>query len=322
MAQDPPRPAESDNPESRSEKFQPGAKPANSAPQLPPSLVFQGVATRLLPVLRNSLLQVLRSVAQFLEQAIAQLEAAEPPAGIDPPGQSPSPVQVPRWGQLLQQLQALGSRLQTLGVRVRPAIRDRLPATVNRRLSDPALAGAIAGLLILVLWSFSTLLPDQAPEPGSPVISQPIASPAPPSRAETDLPAPAEPQPVQGFSSPAPTPEPSASPTLALNPEQGLIAAIQTHVAAITDRYTKNLIQSVAANFQGSQLGLQVSEAWYSLPASEQEQLAAEMLQRSRDLDFNTLTIMDNQGRQVARSPVVGSKMVILKRHLSSAVPF
>jgi len=262
---------------------------------------------RLLSVVRDPILRLLRGTVQILEGAIAQLEAAEPQTA------TPSPD--------LQEL--LGSGLQTLqtwGAALRDQIRSRLPAQINQRLSDPVLAGAIAGILVLGLWTVTALLPEEAaevtrlpaPQPSPQVTPQPTPS-LPPEITAPDRPlpeTPALPQPL----APSPQPTPSAIPALKLNPEQKLITAIQTQVAEITDRYAKGLIQSVAANFQGSQLVLQVSEDWYSLSASQQDQLAAEMLQRSRDLDFSSLKIVDEAGRRLARSPVVGREMVILKR--------
>jgi hypothetical protein len=99
-----------------------------------------------------------------------------------------------------------------------------------------------------------------------------------------------------------------------LTPEQTLIAAIENQVAEISDRFADGLIQSIQVNFEGSSLTIKVGDNWYSLTPSQQDKLAARMLEESRGLDFSRLEITDPQGTLLARSPVVGKDMVILKR--------
>jgi hypothetical protein len=122
--------------------------------------------------------------------------------------------------------------------------------------------------------------------------------------APPELKAPQPPQPVEVVQPPQPE----------LTPEQSLVAAIQQQVAEITERYGNGLIQSIDANFLASRLMVKVSDRWYSLKESQQNKLADEILRRSRELDFSRLEITDLEGTLVARTPVVGSNMVILKR--------
>lgn len=301
MAQDQP-PPESDQPRDDATSHS-EAGSDRTQPLTAPSFPFRD---RLLP-LRAPILRLLRGTVQVLERVITKLEALEPQANL------PSP-------NFQEQLHSGLQTLQTWGVTLRNQIRSRLPAPINQRLSDPALAGAILGIVVLCLWTATTLLPDQAaevtrlpaPQPTPQITPQPTPSLPPelvaPAPSLSETPAPAQ------STAPSRQPTPPAVPALKLNPEQKLIAAIQTQVAEITDRYANGLIQSVEANFQGSQLVLHVSEDWYTLSISQQDQLAAEMLQRSRDLDFNTLKIVDEAGRRLARSPVVGTDMVVLQR--------
>jgi hypothetical protein len=51
-----------------------------------------------------------------------------------------------------------------------------------------------------------------------------------------------------------------------------------------------------------------------NLKESQQDKLADEILRRSNELDFSKLEITDLKGTLLARSPVVGPNMVILKR--------
>ena len=99
-----------------------------------------------------------------------------------------------------------------------------------------------------------------------------------------------------------------------LNPEQRLVSAIQDQVAEVTDAYAHGLIQSVAANFRGRLLMVRVGKAWYELERSRQDQMANELWRWSKQLEFNQLQLLDPDNALVARSPVVGPEMIILKR--------
>jgi hypothetical protein len=63
---------------------------------------------------------------------------------------------------------------------------------------------------------------------------------------------------------------------------------------------------------------IKVSSDWYDIKPGKQDKLADEMLSRSAEMDFSKLEITDTKGNIVARSPVVGTHMVILKRQLES----
>lgn len=175
-------------------------------------------------------------------------------------------------------------------------IRSLLPAAWNEKLSDWMLTGAIAGSIVVILVTTAAILPDT---PAQVAKAPPNTIEAPP-----ELKAPKPPQPVEVETPPPPE----------LTPEQSLIAAIQNQVAEITNQYENGLIQSIEANFEGSRLIVKVSDGWYNLKESQQNKLADEILSRSNDLDFSKLQITDLKGTLIARSPVVGTKMVILKR--------
>ena len=93
---------------------------------------------------------------------------------------------------------------------------------------------------------------------------------------------------------------------------------IQNRVSEITDSYADGLIQSIQTKFQGSRLIITVGDDWYNLEQSQQNKLAARMLERARDFDFSQLEITDPEGTLLARSPVVGTDMVIFKRRAVS----
>lgn len=198
--------------------------------------------------------------------------------------------------RLLDRILPTFDKLQAFWDATLTKVRSLLPAAWNQKLSDWALTSAIAGIVVVIMVTTAALLPET---PAQEAKAPPNTIDAPP-----ELKAPKPPQPVEVI----PPPEPE------LTPEQSLVASIQQQVAEITDRYGNGLIQSIEANFMASRLMVKVSDRWYELKESQQNKLADEILSRSRELDFSKLEITDLQGTLVARNPVVGSNMVILKR--------
>lgn len=247
-------------------------------------------------VLKAQSIKALRRTIRLLEGVVAKLEAE--PA----PGTAPSFLDKIQngWGAALEKIRSL------------------LPENLSA-LSNTALTGIIAGIAIILVWTTSILLPGK-PQPAV-VANVPDSEPAPTPTINPppELTAPTAPEPIEVAPSPvevtpSPEPEPSPAPPIQLTPEQNLIASIQNQVAGISDRYADGLIQSIQANFEGSSLTVKVGDDWYNLKQSQQDKLAEKMLERSRELDFTHLEITDPQGKILARSPVVGNEMVILKR--------
>ena len=258
-------------------------------------------------------IKALRGTIGVLEGLVEKLEV-EPPVGTLPPTTIREP-------SLLDKLQLGWSAV--LG-----KIRSLLPENLNQKLSDTALTSIIAGIAVILVWTTSTLSKQPtevanvpASEPMSPTI---IATPP-------ELSAPAVPQPIEIAPPPEPVPTPSPVeiapppepvptplPTVELTPEQNLIASIEKQVSEITEHYADGLIQSIQANFQSSRLTIKVAQDWYNLEQPQQDKLAAQMLERARELDFSHLEVKDAQGTLLARSPVVGTDMVILKRQAIS----
>jgi hypothetical protein len=186
-------------------------------------------------------------------------------------------------------------------------IRSWLPISWQEKLSDWVLSGILAGIVVLVLLTSVLLLPKPSTEIVElPPETAPEIAPETPTVVETppELKAPGKPEPVEVV----PPPEPE------LTPEQSLIASIQEQVAAITSQFPEGLVLSVEANFLGSRLIVTVGDDWYKLNPNRQDKLANSILQRAQKLDFRKLAIVNSQGTLLARNPVVGNKMVILKR--------
>ncbi|PIG93341.1 hypothetical protein [Gloeocapsopsis sp. IPPAS B-1203] len=294
----------------------------------PPSSQPQEQVTSDLGFVKKQSVRVLRGTINVLEKLATKLET------------EPTIPTTPFWKQLQRGWSRFLAR-----------IRHFLPG--NTSLSDTALTGIIAGIVAVVVGTTVFFLSPKSPAPEvaevPPVLIQeepepPQAELAPtippeavaeapqpvtePAQAEPEfIPAPSElvaPEPPQAVAEiPSPVPseiapsEPIIEPVLPViepTPEQNLIAAIEKQVAEVSDRYGDGIIQSLQVNFPANSLTVKLKTDWYNLEPSQQDKLAAQMFQRAKELDFIYLEVVDSQGNLLARSPVVGENMVILKR--------
>ncbi|WP_293354802.1 MULTISPECIES: hypothetical protein [unclassified Microcoleus] len=232
------------------------------------------------------------------------------------------PVSKPAGGSFLAKVGVLWQSIVRL-------VRSLLPASANAKLSDPILNASLAAILIVAIGltvnSFSAKPPQKvakAPIPAaqlSPTFDDFVA---PPTAKSPEAIANSEPTPAK-FKSKLPDlaapkkPEPVEIIPPPLTPEQSLIAAIQTQVAEITNRLGGGLVKSVDADFSIGLLTVQVAEDWYKLSDVEQNQLARQMWKEANSLDFSKLQIANLEGKLIARSPVVGSEMIILERGIN-----
>ncbi|QIR38397.1 hypothetical protein HCG51_17920 [Tolypothrix sp. PCC 7910] len=262
------------------------------------------------PFWKSTIIQFLRGTIRLLETAVVKLETAPPPGTEENPG---------FWGGLLAK------------------VRNFLPANLSAKLSDTALTGIIASIAVVLVWTTTSLFTNKPAEVAIAPPAEEVPTPAPtittppsPESTTPETPAPEEitpspsvevpPEPEieptpEATSTPEPTPTPT--PAVQLTPEQVLIAAIENQVAEISDRAASGLIKSIQANFRTSNLTVKISDDWYSLSEAQQDTLAADILQRSQELDFTHLEVVDFQDRLVARNPVVGNEMIIFKRRVS-----
>lgn len=255
---------------------------------------------------------------------------SQPPASRKPERRQPYQTPQPFWKvKLIQFLRRI------IGI---------LESTVDKleTLSATALSGIIALIVVIVLWTGSSLLasiPPQvaiAPEVPTTVTTPPEVIPTTPAVAETPpldaigppLPPVVEETPQAIAEKPVvePTPKPTIEPTpvptveppvvevVPLTPEQMLIAAIENRVSSVSDTIEGGLVKSIQANFRNSSLVVRINNNWYGLKSSQQDKLAADMFQRAKELDFSRLEIFDSQDRLVARNPVVGNEMIIFQR--------
>jgi hypothetical protein len=99
-----------------------------------------------------------------------------------------------------------------------------------------------------------------------------------------------------------------------LTSEQNLIAAIEDKERELIEDYTNDLVTLIEPNFEDNIVTITVADNWYNMEFSKQDRITDEILKKSRQLEFNKLKIIDSQNNLVARSPVVGKNIVILRR--------
>jgi hypothetical protein len=291
------------------------SKPTDEQVTQPPQKPYQ----RVQPIWKAKIIQLLRGTIGVLETTVEKLETAPPPGTEETPSFFQQ-LQL-RWGGLLR------------------TIRLFLPSNLSTKLSDTALTGIVTGIAVVLVWTTATVFTgkptevatvppvEEVPSPApTPTITTPPESVTPelqPSLPPEEITPPPEvetppPPTPEAEVEPEPEPIPTPAPAIELTPEQALIAAIENQVAEISDRIASGLIKSIQANFRTSNLTVKISDDWYSLQESQQDKLAAEILQRSQELDFTHLEIIDSQDRLIARNPVVGTEMVIFKRQTTS----
>ncbi|WP_414551379.1 hypothetical protein [Anabaena sp. CCY 0017] len=259
-----------------------------------------------LPIWKVKIIQILRGTMGILETAVVKLETLPPPGAEETP--SFWQLLETQWNRFLRQ------------------VRLFIPSNVSNNLSDTVLTGILAVVTVAVVWSTATVFTKKPTEVATvpqveEVPIEEVPAPTPTITIPPELTAPeATPEPIPETTPepiPEPTPEPVPEPTpiVKLTPEESLIAAIENQVAEISDRFASGLIQSIQANFRTSNLIVKINDDWYTLPETEQKQLAAEILQRAQELDFTHLEILDSQDKLIARNPVVGNEMIIFQQY-------
>jgi hypothetical protein len=180
-----------------------------------------------------------------------------------------------------------------------PKIRGILPQAWNDKLADWMITSGAIALLVMLFWITTSLL----------FPSRPVVAKAPPA----------------GVIAPRNT---SKSAPIDANK----LTSIQNQLAEVAEPYAPELptvpgmenpeipapklIDWVQANPNRDLLMVQVADDWYELAAAQQDGLANDLFKRSLKLKFEQLELVDATGKSLARSPVVGSKMVVLRRSL------
>lgn len=229
--------------------------------------------------------------------------AAHPDLGAEPPPPTPAPAEpapesanwveaeLPYQPKPLSTLDELliglaeGVSLWRRGLRW---LRSQLPVAWRSQLSDQLLTAILLGFGVVLL-----------------VITHGPATPPPKA---------ASPNPVAEVAAPLePTLELESTPTL----EESLITDLQTQLSGMSRSYSVGLIDAVEVNLPHQALTIHLGESWYGLLATQQDSIAQAIYRQAQDLGLERLSLQDPQGLVVARSPVVGSTVVVLQRRRS-----
>ncbi len=298
------------------------------------------------PILRAQTIKLLRLTVRGLEWVLLKLEtesaettstsastqsssqetsAAQAPSGLIPTSDldkvSESRQPSPDLGRNQERLHLGFERLTGWWSIALGQIRSRLPESLNQKLSNPALTGVITAAFLLLVWTTTAILPDRSPKVANTPDTQ--LEPAKGLRVPQELNAPPEspdqstgeevsPEPVKSIPSPEPVVVPAIEPEL--TPDQKLLAAFKQQVSELSNQYTTGLVQFVQADIPNHRLMLKLNRSWYNLSYDQQNQLVGELFGQAQDFDFSKLEIKDPQEALLARSPVVGPSMVVLKR--------
>ncbi|MDB9311280.1 procyclic acidic repetitive family protein [Aphanizomenon sp. CS-733/32] len=257
------------------------------------------------PIWKTAIIQVLRGTIGVLETTVVKLET-ETPADTQKKTNFLS-----RWDGFLR------------------TFRLFLPSNISNNVSDTVLTGIFAVIFVVTI-GITTLMfiPKSVEVATVPLVEavippKSVIEPEPPPTPVIEPEVIPTPTPVvEPEVIPTPVIETTPTPVVELTPEQALLAAIENQFSDITiavkNMKDKNiisqLIKPLQANFRISDLTVKISDIWYKLEKSQQDKLAADILQRSQELNFVHLELVDFQEKIIARSPVVGNKMIIFKR--------
>jgi hypothetical protein len=224
-------------------------------------------------------------------------------------------------------------------------LKSRLPEPLAQELTDRFLTIAVISVLVVAYWFLSSLTggkPVAAKQPAfskptaAPIITRrPVATPAQPlpksapSLATKPIPKPLIPKPIPPAAKPLSPSEPVAIPTQipAKAPSAPIatakpaldLAEIQTQLSGAVANVDPALIASVRSLESNHRLQAMLGETWFGLSVPAQNQVAQTLWEKSQALKFETFELRDDAGDLVARSPAVGSKVIILKRKDSSS---
>ncbi|MBD2326462.1 hypothetical protein [Alkalinema sp. FACHB-956] len=155
----------------------------------------------------------------------------------------------------------------------------------------------------------SLTAPDSRSTLASPVAAPAIAPPtAQPSSAQSSTA-----QPSTAQASTAPLPLAGATPSVPLSPEQKLLAFLQEPLQNQEPSDTQVIVAAKPQAAAGS-LQVIVNDRWRLLNPTSQDRLANTLLQQAQQKNFTELELVDSEDTVLARSPIVGSEMVILHR--------
>jgi hypothetical protein len=221
-----------------------------------------------------------------------------PPAGPDPAHPYPAPYEEP-WGRLAFDLRAA---LASTGLRLRElARRNRQGELSVPGFWPPSLAWLFWPLLLALLLALFLALVTAV---GPALVRRSDSAGAP--AQELVLAQPAQSQPAQQQPDKQPVP-PAPSP-----PEQAPPLAIDPLLALLAEDDPRGCIASARPYPGQGRLELELAPTFLALAGPLRQQQADQWLERSRELGYERLRLLDGSGALLAQAARVGSGMVLL----------
>ena len=227
-----------------------------------------------------------------------------PPAGPDPAHPYPAPYEEP-WGRLAFDLRAA---LASTGLRLRELARRNRQGELSvpgfwppslAWLFWPLLLALFLALVLSLVTAVGPALVRRSDSAGAPaqelVLSQSVQSQSAQSQPVQQKPAQQQPVP------PAPSP-PEQAPPLAIDPLLALLA----------EDDPRGCIASARPYPGQGRLELELAPTFLALAGPLRQQQADQWLERSRELGYERLRLLDGSGALLAQAARVGSGMVLL----------
>jgi hypothetical protein len=299
------------------------------------------------PVLKEKSIQALRAANRFSEHFLDQTWpklSGQAIAAIPADAKAKVEAQKAKVQPTLNKLQPLWEKaivpvwqkaVVPIWMKGIALLRARLPEPLPQELTDRFLTIAVISALVILYWFFSSLTggkPAAAKQPtfakptSAPIVTRrPVTVPAQPrpKSAPTIATKPIAPTiappvsskpmarpsqtPVKTPSAPLSTPQPTREPVLDLG-------EVQTQLSSAVANVDPGLIASVRSLESNRRLQATLGETWFGLSAPAQNQVAQALWEKSQTLNFEKFELRDDAGDLVARSPAIGSKVIILKR--------
>jgi hypothetical protein len=220
-------------------------------------------------------------------------------------------------------------------------LKQRLPANLQE-LTERFLTVAVITTFLVIYWFFSSLTsgkPAVAKQPA--VSSKPVLTrPAPqrvtqrPIAQPSVAPAPSIKPTVQPSIAPAPTVKPTVvakpvapvtQPKVVAEPPVAVakpvpvptpsidLADIQAQLTSEVAAMGEGLVTSIKTADTNRTLQVSIGSDWDALSVLDRQKVAQKLWGRSQKLDFKKFELLDSSNTLVARSPVVGSNVIILQ---------
>ena len=226
-----------------------------------------------------------------------------PPAGPDPAHPYPAPYEEP-WGRLAFDLRAA---LASTGLRLRELVRRNRQGELSvpgfwppslAWLFWPLLLALFMALVLALVTAVGPALVRRSDSAGAP--AQELV------QSQTALAQHGQSQPVQQRPDKQPVP-PAPSP-----PEQAPPLAIDPLLALLAEDDPRGCIASARPYPGQGRLELELAPTFLALAGPLRQQQADQWLERSRELGYERLRLLDGSGALLAQAARVGSGMVLL----------